>query len=473
MKFTKMNGAGNDFIIINNMKEGIPQEAFPTLARQLCHRRLGIGADGFMVVEAPLQDGDYRMLFFNADGTMGEMCGNGARCIARYGYENGLAGEVQRIETTAGLVTGWRLSEQQYRVMLNPVTTMQLDLPLEAQGKTWSCSYVELGDPGIPHAVVHIPGLRSQWIDDGEKAEELRTLGRTLRSHPAFPKGANINFYDITGKDQAEELTYERGVEDFTLACGTGTGSVTAVLTEKGLVSGTGVKIRVPGGLLQVSIEKKDGTMIPYLTGPTCVAATGEAGGDFLRQPALETEKAGAEASGGREAENRNRNITIIGMAGAGKSTTGVVVAKILKKEFIDGDLRIQTVTGRKLQDIINQDGNEAFREIERQVLCSIDAENSVIAPGGSAVYYPEAMAHLKEQGVVVYLHVPLPEIQRRLTNLTTRGITLKKGQTIADLYQERLPLYEEYADIRIDTEGCTLEQTVEKIVRAVKEYKR
>ena len=105
-----MNGAGNDFIIINNMVEHLPETCFPTLARTLCERHLSIGADGLMIVDAPLQGGDYRMLFFNSDGSLGEMCGNGARCICRYGYENGLAGEIQHVETTAGLVTGTALA---------------------------------------------------------------------------------------------------------------------------------------------------------------------------------------------------------------------------------------------------------------------------------------------------------------------------------------------------------------------------
>ena len=104
MKFTKMQGAGNDFIIINNMEEKLPVEKLGTLAKRICTRRLSIGADGLMVVDAPTEGGDYKMRFYNADGSLGEMCGNGARCIARYGYENGLAGITQRVETTAGLV---------------------------------------------------------------------------------------------------------------------------------------------------------------------------------------------------------------------------------------------------------------------------------------------------------------------------------------------------------------------------------
>ena len=140
MKFWKMNGAGNDFIILNNLEEHLPAEDFPRLARVLCERHLSIGADGFMVVDAPTQGGDYKMLFFNSDGTMGEMCGNGARCICRYGFENGLAGETQRVETTAGMVTGQRISRRRYRVRLNDPTTIRLDSPVEVDGVTYPCS---------------------------------------------------------------------------------------------------------------------------------------------------------------------------------------------------------------------------------------------------------------------------------------------------------------------------------------------
>ena len=127
MDFWKMNGAGNDFIILDNRSGQIPRERFPELARVLCRRRLSIGADGLMVVERPQGDADYRMTFYNADGSLGEMCGNGARCVCRFGYEQGLAGEVQRVETTAGLVTGARIDRRTYRVRLNTPSVVGLD----------------------------------------------------------------------------------------------------------------------------------------------------------------------------------------------------------------------------------------------------------------------------------------------------------------------------------------------------------
>ena len=137
-----MNGAGNDFIILNNLEERIPHDRFPDIARTLCHRRLSIGADGLMVIESPLQGGDYRMLFYNSDGSLGEMCGNGARCICRYGYEAGLTGETQRVESPSGLVTGTRIDQRNYRIRLTDPTVIDLDRPVDALGRTWPCSYI-------------------------------------------------------------------------------------------------------------------------------------------------------------------------------------------------------------------------------------------------------------------------------------------------------------------------------------------
>ena len=271
MQFWKMNGAGNDFIILNNIQEGLPAEAFPVLARTLCTPHRSLGADGFMVVEPAQGEGDFRMRFYNSDGSVGEMCGNGARCICRYGYETGLAGPTQRVETTAGLVIGERISQRAYRVRLNDPTTLSLHEALEAEGAVWPCAYVELGNPGLPHAVVPYPGLA------GADPQALFRLGRALRNHPRFPKGANVNFYEVTGPDQVLEKTYERGVEDFTLACGTGTGSVVTVLTLLGQVSGQGVQVTMAGGVLPVDVERQgDQVTGLYLTGPTNLVAQGE-----------------------------------------------------------------------------------------------------------------------------------------------------------------------------------------------------
>lgn len=270
MKFRKMNGVGNDFIIINNIEERLPLSAFPMLAEKLCDRRMSIGADGLMAVEKS-DKADFKMLFYNSDGTMGEMCGNGARCICRYGYENSLCGEKQTIETTAGIVTGERLSKRVYKIRLNDPSVIKRDMKLEALGKTYSVSYVELGRPGIPHAVVEMPNLGGMTFDD------LRPLGRALRYHGEFPKGANVNFIEINEDGSVTEATYERGVEDFTLACGTGTGSSAVILTLGGKVSGKSVRFHVPGGELTADVELENGKVKNlYLIGTTNTVCKGE-----------------------------------------------------------------------------------------------------------------------------------------------------------------------------------------------------
>lgn len=271
MEFWKMNGAGNDFIVVDDRRNAIPENRWPEIVRVLCERHMSIGADGFMVVKPPTCGGDYKMLFFNSDGSIGEMCGNGARCICRYGFEHGYAGSVQRVETTAGLVTGWRIADDQYRIRLNTPAALELQKPLDVDGRTYRCSYVELGDPGIPHLAVQTPDLA------GQDEAALRQLGRKLRYHPALPKGANVNFYELTGPDTVLEKTYERGVEDFTLACGTGTGAVVTVLTLLGKVSGRNVRVRMDGGELAVDAEAHDGRIENlYLTGPAALVCAGE-----------------------------------------------------------------------------------------------------------------------------------------------------------------------------------------------------
>ena len=273
MKFVKMNGAGNDFIILDNRVEQLTDAQLSNLAKIVCHRHLSIGADGLMAVDHPEQGGDYKMLFFNSDGSAGEMCGNGARCICRYGYEFGLAGQTQTIETPAGMVTGRRL---------NDPTTIRLDAPVQQDGRTYPCSYVELGNPGLPHAVVEMPGLAQMRFDD------LRELGRALRWNKAFPKGANVNFFDLVGEDLVVEKTFERGVEDFTYACGTGTGSVVTALTLMGRVSGQGVRVQMAGGELVIDVER-DGERVTdlYLTGPTNLVCQGEITDEELAEKAL------------------------------------------------------------------------------------------------------------------------------------------------------------------------------------------
>ena len=156
----------------------------------------------------------------------------------------------------------------------------------------------------------------------------------------------------------------------------------------------------------------------------------------------------------------KNRNIILIGMPGSGKSTLGVLLAKALGRRFVD-----QEREGRLLQDIIDNDGIEKFLQIEERVLLSVDVEHAVIATGGSVVYSQAGMEALKRNGDVVYLSATYEEVEKRVTNITTRGIVLKHGCSLQDAFAERVPLYEQYSDYTVDGTGKSIEECVEEIV--------
>ena len=162
------------------------------------------------------------------------------------------------------------------------------------------------------------------------------------------------------------------------------------------------------------------------------------------------------------------KNIVLIGMPACGKSSVGVILAKTAAMAFVDTDLLIQQEEGKKLQYIIDNQGMDAFLKIEERVLASVDVQDSVISTGGSAVYSEKAMNHLKEDGIIVYLKLPLSEIDRRLKNIKTRGIAMKPGETLEDLYNYRVPFYEKYADITIDAEDLSIEDVIAEILKRI-----
>ena len=245
-----MNGAGNDFMVMD-ARGG--KYDFEKLAIELCKLTK---ADGFMAVDYS-DKADFKLHFYNSDGTRGEMCGNGARCICRYAHDMGIAGDTMTVETDAGLVPGWRIDENQYRVKLNNPEILDLN-------RKGTISYVELGNPGVPHAVAEYDG--DLWAD----ADCIWDHMRELRWDSAFPKGANVNFYQWIGESEVRVLTFERGVEDYTLACGTGTGSVACVMLKKGLLTGSTLKAHNPGGTLKITIGETEGTIDSIeLEGPT------------------------------------------------------------------------------------------------------------------------------------------------------------------------------------------------------------
>ena len=161
-------------------------------------------------------------------------------------------------------------------------------------------------------------------------------------------------------------------------------------------------------------------------------------------------------------------NITLIGMPGSGKSTVGVLLAKALGFDFIDTDLTLQQREGALLQNILNERGTEVFLDLEQDAICSVRCKNSIISPGGSCICRERSMAHLKTLGKIVYLRLPLEELETRLNNISTRGIAMEPGQTLQDLYDYRTPLYERWADMTVDCAGQSLEETVAAVLRAL-----
>lgn len=162
-------------------------------------------------------------------------------------------------------------------------------------------------------------------------------------------------------------------------------------------------------------------------------------------------------------------NIILIGMSGAGKSTLGVLLAKALGMGYVDTDIIIQQQEGKLLQEIIDNEGIEKFLETEELIVSGLKLQDCVIATGGSVVYSEKAMSALRQLGPIFYLHVPYEEIERRLTNITTRGIVIKKGKSLKDVYAERVPLYIKHSDRLIDCSSKDIESCVDEIVQEVK----
>jgi shikimate kinase len=163
--------------------------------------------------------------------------------------------------------------------------------------------------------------------------------------------------------------------------------------------------------------------------------------------------------------KDRSSSIVLIGMPGAGKSTVGVLLAKLTCRSFVDTDVLIQSREGRPLQDIVNADGHLALRVIEEQVIIGQVCAGCVVATGGSAVYSPAAMAHLKRHGTIVFLDLDLAALEARVRNVATRGLAKRKDQSFADLFDERVPLYRRYADVTVDCRGLTHEEVCGRII--------
>lgn len=264
LTFTKMNGAGNDFVMLDN-RDGSLSLTRKQIVR-LCDRHRGVGADGLIAVERAENGADFRMRYYNADGGEAEMCGNGARCFARFASR--LAGDVREVsfETIAGVVRA-QLSGENVRLQMSPPRDVVIGTSLEAAGQTL---FVHFVNTGVPHAIV--------IVDEVEKIDVL-TLGAAIRYHEHFsPKGTNANFVQVFGPQQLAIRTYERGVEGETLACGTGV-CAAALIHHALTAAASPVSVQVRGGdTLEVGFERvDDGFTNVTLTGPADFVFEGQA----------------------------------------------------------------------------------------------------------------------------------------------------------------------------------------------------
>ncbi|MFH1102946.1 MAG: diaminopimelate epimerase [Pseudomonadota bacterium] len=244
--FFKMSGSGNDFIIIDNRNSILEETTLPAFIAGVCRRRLSAGADGLILVERG-EGVDFKWRFFNSDGGRAEMCGNGARCVSRFAFLKGIAGPEMSFETDIGVISA-QVSGNRVKVTMPDTRDLQIDYPIDTAGGRITVSSVNTGVPHLVWAVVDLDGI------------DVKGLGREIRYHKHFsPAGTNVNFISVKSDKTILLRTYERGVEDETLACGTGAIASAVVMAAKTHLSSP---IRVKprgGGYLTIHFRMADG----------------------------------------------------------------------------------------------------------------------------------------------------------------------------------------------------------------------
>jgi diaminopimelate epimerase len=264
--FSKMSGAGNDFIIIDHRIPLIPQSEQPELARRLCRRMFSVGADGLILIENS-DTADFRWRFYNADGSVAEMCGNGARCAARFAFVKGIAGASMSFETQAGIIEAEVREDDTVRLRMTAPHDFRTGLPVMLDGRERSLSFV---NTGVPHAVL--------FFDEGEELR-VREWGRFVRLHPLFqPAGTNVNFVQVLGDNTIRVRTYERGVEDETMACGTGAVASALFAALKGLAASPVAVVSSGGERLTILFDLREGPGADNVTlqGPARIIFAGQ-----------------------------------------------------------------------------------------------------------------------------------------------------------------------------------------------------
>lgn len=264
--FTKMSGSGNDFVIVDNRDGQVKDAAKKDLVIKACARKTGVGADGMIFVEnSKSEKADFRWDFYNDDGGSAEMCGNGARCVARFAFENGIAASNKMtFETIAGPVSA-EVDGTTVTVQLTPPQDLRRDMEIELNGERIQLDHL---DTGVPHAVV---------FTDNIKDADIQSIGRGIRFHGAFaPRGTNVNLVQVVGENRIEVRTYERGVEGETLACGTGVVACSIIAALQGKVK-TPVEGKTKGGdVLTVHFNPENGAVDKVLLeGPAKITFQG------------------------------------------------------------------------------------------------------------------------------------------------------------------------------------------------------
>lgn len=247
IEFYKMSGSGNDFIIIDNRDLSLNVGDLPTFARRICERKISVGADGLFLIE-PSNSVDFKWQFFNSDGSVAEMCGNGSRCVARYACLKGIAGEKMSFETIAGIISA-EVKDDVVKVKLTDPSPVESGIKIEADGQKFILDRI---DTGVPHAVVFTDDL-----DDFD----VYNNGRKIRYHERFvPRGTNADFVVVIDRHKIRVRTYERGVENETLACGTGMVAAALTAAQRGLVESPVDVLVQSGETLRIYFEKQNGS---------------------------------------------------------------------------------------------------------------------------------------------------------------------------------------------------------------------
>ncbi|MBN2061936.1 MAG: diaminopimelate epimerase [Deltaproteobacteria bacterium] len=270
IEFWKMNGSGNDFILIDNRKDIVPEEKMVDLVKGVCRRRESVGADGLILVNRS-EECDFAWRFFNADGSEAEMCGNGGRCVARFAFLKGIAGRRMSFKTLAGIVSA-EINGRIVKVLMPNLSGVRKDIEFPLK-KGWES--IDFINTGVPHVIVQVQNL-----------EEVPVVeqGRIIRYHDMFsPEGTNANFIRVEGRDCIHIRTYERGVEDETLACGTGSMGAALAASARGMADSP-VTVKTRGGdELRIYFEKHgDVFHNVWLEGSTSVSCRG-----FLHEEAF------------------------------------------------------------------------------------------------------------------------------------------------------------------------------------------